>query len=68
MAEASVTRYDLWHGALFAPVIVPILPPDKLVAYMRAIHFEPPRTETSHTEALPQIFADQFGGNKWSAR
>lgn len=48
-------------GALFAPVIVPILSPNKLVAYMRAIHFEPPRTETSHTAALPQIFADQFG-------
>jgi hypothetical protein len=51
----------LLAGALFAPVIVPILPPDKLVAYMRAIHFEPPRTETSHTAVLPQIFADQFG-------
>ena len=48
-------------GALFAPVVVPVLPPDKLVAYMRAIHFEPPRTETSHTATLPQIFADQFG-------
>ena len=51
----------LLAGALFAPVIVPILSPDKLVEYMRAIHFEPPRTETSHTAALPQIFADQFG-------
>jgi len=51
----------LLAGALFAPVIVPILSPDKLVGYMRAIHFEPPRTETSHTAALPQIFADQFG-------
>ena len=51
----------LLGGALFAPVIVPILSPDKLVGYMRAIHFQPPRTETSHTAALPQIFADQFG-------
>jgi hypothetical protein len=51
----------LLAGALFAPVIVPILSPNKLVEYMRAIHFEPPRTETSHTGALPQIFADQFG-------
>jgi hypothetical protein len=48
-------------GALCAPLVLPILPPAKLVAYMRAIHMEPPRTETSHTEALPQIFADQFG-------
>jgi 4-amino-4-deoxy-L-arabinose transferase-like glycosyltransferase len=48
-------------GALCAPLVLPILPPDKLVAYMRAIHMELPRTETSHTAALPQILADQFG-------
>jgi hypothetical protein len=48
-------------GALCAPLVLAILPPDKLITYMRAIHMEPPRTETSHTEALPQIFADQFG-------
>jgi hypothetical protein len=48
-------------GALLAPLVVPILPPEKLVGYMRAIHFQPPRTETSHTAALPQVFADQFG-------
>ncbi len=48
-------------GALFAPLVVPILPPDKLVAYMRAIRFQPPRTEKSHTAPLPQVFADQFG-------
>ena len=48
-------------GALCAPLMLPILPPDKLVTYMRAIHMEPPRTETLQTQALPQIFADQFG-------
>jgi 4-amino-4-deoxy-L-arabinose transferase-like glycosyltransferase len=46
---------------VFAPVVLPILSPAKLLAYMRAIHFEVPRTETSHTAALPQLFADQFG-------
>ena len=51
----------LLTGALFAPLTVPILPPDKLVGYMRAVHLQPPRTETSHTGALPQLFADQFG-------
>lgn len=48
-------------AALLSPTILPILPPEKLITYMRAIHFEPPRTETSHTAALPQLFADQFG-------
>ena len=51
----------LLTGALITPLAVPILPPDKLVAYMRAIHMQPPRTETSHTAVLPQHFADQFG-------
>jgi hypothetical protein len=48
-------------GAVCTPLVLPILPPDKLIAYMRAIHMEPPRTETSHTASLPQLFADQFG-------
>ena len=59
--KPALLAITLLAGALFAPVIVPILSPDKLVEYMRAIHFEPPRTETSHTATLPQIFADQFG-------
>ena len=48
-------------GALLAPLALPILSPRKLVAYMQKIHLQPPRTETSHTAALPQLFADQFG-------
>ena len=51
----------LASGALLVPLVVPILPPGKLVAYMRAIGLQLPRTETSHTAPLPQIFADQFG-------
>lgn len=48
-------------AAVLAPTILPLFAPEKLVSYMRAIHFEPPRTETSHTAVLPQLFADQFG-------
>src|SRR5207237_6414122 len=48
-------------AAVFAPVVLPILSPEKLLAYMRAIHFEAPRTEPSHTAALPPLYADQFG-------
>jgi len=51
----------LVSAVVFAPVVLPILSPEKLPAYMRAIHFEVPRTETSHTAALPQLYADQFG-------
>ncbi len=48
-------------AAILAPTVIPILPPEKLVTYMETIHFKPPKTETSHTAALPQLFADQFG-------
>jgi len=48
-------------AALVAPTVLPILSPGELLAYMHAIHFEPPRTEKSHTAALSQLFADQFG-------
>jgi hypothetical protein len=59
--NAALLVAILASGALLAPLAVPILPPGKLVAYMRAVHLQPPRTETSHTALLPQIFADQFG-------
>ncbi len=48
-------------AAILAPTVIPVLPPEKLVSYMRATHFAPPLTETSHSAALPQLFADQFG-------
>jgi len=59
--KAGLLVLILATGALVAPLAVPILPPGKLVAYMRAIGMQVPRTETSHTASLPQIFADQFG-------
>src|SRR5438046_10398328 len=46
---------------VLAPVVLPILSPEKLLAYRRAIHFEVPHTETSHTAALPELQADQLG-------
>jgi hypothetical protein len=48
-------------AVVFAPVVLPILSPEKLLAYMRAIHFDVPRTETSHIATLPQLYSDQFG-------
>ena len=65
--KAALLVLILATGALFAPLGVPILPPAKLVTYMRAIGLQLPRTETSHTAALPQIFADQFGWQEMAA-
>ena len=60
-SKPAIAFLVLVSAVVFAPVILPILSPEKLLAYMRAIHFEVPRTETSHTAALPQLYADQFG-------
>ena len=61
MAEAGAARRDDCAGRAFRSDRSADSSAGKLVAYMKAIHFEPPRTETSHTAALPQHFADQFG-------
>lgn len=44
-----------------APLVLPLLPPERLVAYMDRIGFAPPKTEVAHAGPLPQIFGDQFG-------
>ncbi len=60
-AKPAMTALMIIPAAILAPVALPILPPARLVEYMNTIHFHPPRTETSHTAALPQHFADEFG-------
>jgi hypothetical protein len=49
-------------GAHLAPVTVPVLSPERFIAYMRYLPFKPPVMEHSHARAvLPQWYADQFG-------
>src|SRR5207245_2003603 len=59
--KPSIAFLIVVSAVVLAPVVLPILSPENLLAYMRAIHFDVPQTETSHTAALPQLFADQFG-------
>ena len=52
----------LMGGAAFAPVVVPVLPPDGFIAYMKYLPMKLPVMEHSHARAvLPQWYADQFG-------
>jgi hypothetical protein len=49
-------------GAVIAtPLALPILSPERHLAYRKALGAEPSRTEVSHTSELPQLYADQFG-------
>jgi 4-amino-4-deoxy-L-arabinose transferase-like glycosyltransferase len=52
----------LSSGAHLAPVVVPVLSPDKFIAYMKYLPMKLPVMEHSHARAvLPQWYADQFG-------
>jgi len=48
-------------GLPLAPIVLPILPPERYVAYEQSLGLTPPKTEVSHRGPLPQIFGDQFG-------
>jgi hypothetical protein len=49
-------------GAWLAPLVVPVLSVNQLIAYLNKLPFVVPRTEHSHEGAsLPQHYADQFG-------
>ncbi len=48
-------------GVAIFPIILPILPPDRIVPYMQALGIGVARTETHMSSSLPQYFADEFG-------
>jgi hypothetical protein len=48
-------------AAVVAPLALPVLPPERYVAYEKALGVGPPKTEVGHRGPLPQIFGDQFG-------
>ncbi len=49
-------------GAYFAPIVVPVLSPDKFITYMNYLPMKIPHMEHSHAAAvLPQWYSDQFG-------
>jgi 4-amino-4-deoxy-L-arabinose transferase-like glycosyltransferase len=48
-------------GAVLAPLVIPVLPPETYIRYTKALHLQPPAIETHKLGPLPQIYADQFG-------
>ncbi len=51
----------LGAGISSAPIVLPILPPDKVVPYIEVMGGHVERTETGMKSILPQYFADEFG-------
>jgi len=54
-------------GALLAPTVIPLLPPETYIRYAAATHLRQPRIETHELGPLPQLFADQFGWEEMAA-
>lgn len=48
-------------GALIAPLAIPVLPVETLIAYQRALRIMPAAHEKNHLGPLEQHFADRFG-------
>ncbi len=59
--KAAVAGVIAAAGILFAPMMLPILPPERYVAYQKALEMQPGKTEVEHVGPLPQLFGDQFG-------
>ncbi|PYQ43405.1 MAG: hypothetical protein DMG99_06695 [Acidobacteria bacterium] len=52
----------LASGAHLVPITVPVLSPERFIAYTKTLPFKLPVTEHSHARApLPQWYSDQFG-------
>ncbi len=46
--------------AILLPIILPVLPPAKILAYQQRLHLQPPKLENSATAPLSQYFADML--------
>jgi hypothetical protein len=60
--KAVIVIVLLASGAHLAPITVPILSPDRFLAYTKTLPMKLPVMEHAHARAaLPQWYADQFG-------
>ena len=57
----AVASLVLVAGAVTAPLVLPLLSPERYVAYQHALGVGQPKVEVAHEGPLPQMFGDQFG-------
>ena len=51
---------DMLVIAILLPIILPVLPPAKILAYQQRLHLQPPKMENGATAPLPQYYADML--------
>jgi 4-amino-4-deoxy-L-arabinose transferase-like glycosyltransferase len=60
--KPAIVLVLLGSGLYLAPIVVPVLSPDRFIAYTRTLPFKLPVMEHAHARAaLPQWYSDQFG-------
>ena len=59
--KASVLSLAGIIALITIPAMVPLLSPEKLLAYQQSLGIAPPKTEVRHEGPLPQYLGDQFG-------
>jgi hypothetical protein len=59
--KVAFTSFIVINCLILVPIMLPLLSPEKYVAYARAIHFMPPKQEVHQESQWPQPWADQFG-------
>ncbi len=60
-ARTAVAAVIAAAGIVFAPVVLPVLPPERYGPYTAMLGVGIPKTEVEHAGPLPQLFGDQFG-------
>ena len=67
-AKPAIAITLLAVGAYFAPIVVPVLSPERFIAYSKYLPMKLPVMEHSHFGfALPQWYFDQFGWKEIAA-
>jgi 4-amino-4-deoxy-L-arabinose transferase-like glycosyltransferase len=61
IATIAVGALIVISGLIAAPLALPVLSPERYLAYQRKLGVKPQAAEVSHTSEMPQIWADQFG-------
>jgi hypothetical protein len=61
VARGALAAAVLAIGLLVAPLALPILPVDRLVAYEHVLGYKPAPSEERGSAELPQYFGDMFG-------
>ena len=60
-AKAASAAVILVNGAILAPLMLPLLPPQHYQLYAQKVGFKVAKEETQEHSPLPQFLSDQFG-------